>query len=227
MKETIVQTALGITIIGAGRSRSKQITQSMALAPILVAADGGLKKALKPGLVPDAIIGDLDSISLGGASKVPTNIPKDRFHRVTEQDSTDFEKCLYSVQAPFVIAHGVTGNRLDHSLAALNALAKFKAVPIVVVSGKDLVFLCPLKFEIALPTGTRLSLFPLANVQGRASGLEHSLEGIMFDPLGRIGTSNRTIAAKIALEFDAPCMLVILPWRHLPVVVDAFSRTPD
>jgi len=218
MKEKIVQTAVGITIIAAGRSRSKQITKSLEFAPFLLAADGGAKKALKYGTVPDAIIGDFDSMKL---ADLP--IDPERFYQIFEQDSTDFEKCLYSLDAPFVIAHGVTGSRLDHSLAAMTAICKFRNVALIVVSGKDIIFLCPSELSLTLPKGTRLSLFPMGEVSGTAQGLEYPIDGIKFAPDGLIGTSNRTKGGVTTLGFDAPRMLVILPWKHLGIAVSALS----
>jgi thiamine pyrophosphokinase len=218
MKEKIVQTALGITIIGAGRVSSKQIAKSLSLAPFVVAADGGAKVALKKGITPDAVIGDFD-----GGGDWRGAIPAARIHRISEQISTDFEKCLYSIVTPFAIAHGVTGSRFDHSLASINALAKHNTFPVFILSGKDVIFLCPPKLSLDLPIGTRLSLFPLAKVRGRAEGLEFPIDDLIFTPLGRIGTSNRTIAKRVTLTFDAPHMLVILPWKHLKRVLDAFG----
>jgi thiamine pyrophosphokinase len=220
MKEKIVQTVLGITIIGAGSARSKQISKSRKLAPYVLAADGGARKALKLGIPPDAIIGDLD-----GLGDLASRLLPDCIHQVSEQDSTDFEKCLYSIDAPFVIAHGVTGTRFDHSLAAMNALTKYTEFPVIVVSGKDLIFLCPKNLHLKLPIETRLSLFPMGNVKGAAKGLEYALDDIAFSPSGRIGTSNRTVAKDIHLSFDTPRMLVLLSWKFLPRVVKALTKT--
>ncbi len=218
MKETIVQTPLGITIIGAGRTVAKQFAKSRALAPIVVAADGGAKVALKNGVVPDAVIGDFDGIGARHG-----RVPAARFHRIAEQETTDFEKCLYSVNAPFAIALGVTGTRFDHSLAAMNAIARHRGFPVLVLSGKDVIFRCPARLELNLPIGTRLSLFPLAEVQGRSGGLEYPIDGLTFSPSGRIGTSNRTCAKAVTLEFTAPHMLVILPWKHLESALRALG----
>lgn len=216
MNEKIVQTPLGITIVGAGRVRAGQISRSRQLAPFVLAADGGAHHLLKMQDLPDAVIGDLD-----GLGDAETAIPANRIHRVAEQDSTDFEKCLYSIEAPFVIAHGVTGSRFDHSLAALNAMAKYTKMPVIVVSGKDLIFVCPPDLNLSLPLGTRLSLFPMAQISGRSKGLKYKVDGIEFSPQGRIGTSNQTNATEIHLSFAKSNMLVILPWKHLEAVVKA------
>ena len=45
--------------------------------------------------------------------------------QIAEQVTTDFEKALYSTRAPVTVALGMTGKRLDHTLAALDAVSKY------------------------------------------------------------------------------------------------------
>ncbi|NOX41147.1 MAG: thiamine pyrophosphokinase, partial [Alphaproteobacteria bacterium] len=146
MREKIVHSATGITIIGAGRSSVRQIARAVALAPCVVAADGGGRTALAAGLMPEAIIGDMDSLSRGDWGK----FPPERLHKIAEQDSTDFEKCLYSIDAPFVLALGVTGSRLDHSLAAMNILTRQTEQPVLILTAHEVIFLCPPKLCLNL-----------------------------------------------------------------------------
>ena len=47
--------------------------------------------------------------------------------QIGEQETTDFEKSLYSTRAPVTVALGMTGRRFDHTLAALDAVAKYAA----------------------------------------------------------------------------------------------------
>ena len=69
-----------------------------SLAPVVVAADGGAHAAAKAGFSPTAVIGDLDSFEPSQAA----GIPSDRIHRIADQDTTDFEKCLASLKAPAI-----------------------------------------------------------------------------------------------------------------------------
>jgi len=219
MKKSIVHTASGITVLGGGKVNKAQIRRAVKFAPDLVAADRGALLAVKHGWMPVAVIGDMD----GDAAAMVRAIAPDRIHRIAEQDSTDFEKCLYSVSARFVIALGMTGSRLDHSLAAFNAVLKYPQRTVIILSGRDLCFLCPPKLVLDLPVGTRFSLFPMAPVRGRSVGLEWPIDGLAFSTTGRIGTSNRTIAREVSVEFDAPVMLVILPAKHLGRVIEALA----
>jgi len=216
MKQKIVHTALGVTLFGGGHIKKQQITRAVKLAPFIVAADKGALTALRLGLVPEAVIGDMD----GPARALAGRMPLERIHRIAEQDSTDFEKCLANIDAGFVIAVGVTGSRLDHSLAAMNALCKFPDLPVIVLSGKDMCFLCPVEITLDLPVGTRVSLVPMGEVVGSSVGLVWPIDGIEFSPTGQIGTSNRTSGGQVTLSFTQRNMLVILPAKHLGRVID-------
>lgn len=214
----IVHSAQGATILGAGTALNHQLTQAREFAPFLVAADGGAEMALANGVLPDAVIGDMDSLAT-----LKDTIPAARIHHIPEQETTDFEKCLYSLSIPFAIAIGVTGDRVDHSFASLNALTKYRSYPVVVISGRDLIFLAPRNLRLNLPVGTRLSLCPMGAVRAKSTGLEYPVDGIDFAPDGRIGTSNRVTEQQVALEFDQDNMLVMLPDNFLRPVLTSLT----
>lgn len=207
MNPAIVQSTEIITLLGAAPVSDTVLHESLALGPTLVAADGGARRAIEAGLIPQAIIGDLDSLG----SDVLASIPADRMHRIDEQDSTDFDKALRHIQAPLVLAVGFTGARLDHELAVYNALVRMADRPTLVFGGHDICFHAPALLRLALPVRTRVSLFPMAAVTGRSTGLRWPIEGLAFAPHGRVGTSNEASADRVTLTMDGPGMLVILP----------------
>ena len=118
-----VRDARGVTVIGGGEVAAADLEAALAIAPVLVAADGGADRALELGQPPDWVIGDLDSIS----DRARRLIPRERVIGVAEQDSTDFGKCLERIEAPLVLAVGFAGLRLDHTLAALTLLVRHGA----------------------------------------------------------------------------------------------------
>lgn len=218
MENILFRATNPVTLVGGSGADRAVLAQALALAPSLVAADGGADHALAAGFTPQAVIGDMDSIS--GAARA--RIDPARFHPIAEQDSTDFDKCLRSIHAPFVIAVGFDGNRMDHALAAFNTLARHPGRPCILLGGQDAVFLAPDRpFDLALGVGTRLSLFPMGPVSGRGSGLRWPIEGIDFAPGGRIGTSNEAAAERVSLHFSAARMLVIVPAPALEAAVSA------
>lgn len=217
MNARIVQSSTGVTLVGGGRVTQPLFRRALRLAPCLVAADGGADRALALGRIPEAVIGDLDSLSPEGRAR----LPEGRLHRIDEQETTDFDKCLRSIEAPFVLGLGLAGPRLDHMLAALNTLARHPDRRCLILGAREVCFLCPPRLELALPVGTRLSLFPLAPVEGESHGLRWPLAGPAFAPAGRIGTSNETAAPRVSLAFSAPAMLVLLPARALRAALAA------
>jgi len=207
MSGAIVQSLCGVTLVGGGELTPAFVTDSLTIAPVLVAADGAADALWAMGLQPEAVIGDLDSIS-------PTcraALPAARLHQVAEQDTTDFDKCLRNIDAPFIIAVGFTGARIDHALACFNALVRHPERKCLIIGPADLCFLAPLSLHLTLPPGTRLSLFPMGPVSGRSTGLRWPIGGLRFAPQRLIGTSNETDAGDVRLNFSNRRMLVILP----------------
>lgn len=213
----IVQSQHGVTLVGGGELTAEALERALALAPVLVAADSGADRALTLGHMPQAVIGDFDSLGLAARADVPA----ERLHHIAEQATTDFDKALRHIAAPFVLAVGFTGARLDHTLAAFNTLARHPARRCLVLGAHDLAFLAPPELELALPPGTRVSLFPMAELRGRSQGLRWPIDGIDFAPGGFAGISNVAGKGRVRLEFEAPGMLVILPAAHLSPALSA------
>ncbi len=217
MTGILYRAAGPVTLVGGGPVAPGQLAAALELAPEAVAADGGGDVPLPGGASFRAVIGDMDSLRDPAALR-RAGVP---LHSVIEQDSTDLEKCLYSVEAPLFIGLGFLGGRIDHHLAAMNALAKYPDTPVVLIGGGDLCFLCPAALELDLAAGTRVSLFPMGPVEGLVSeGLRWPVARLAFAPDGRIGTSNAALGGRVRLGFDAPRMLVILPAALLRQVVD-------
>jgi thiamine pyrophosphokinase len=218
----IVRSGKGVTILGAGEASAAVLAEALIHAPTLVAADGGAGRALALGHMPRAVIGDLDSLAEADARAIG---PK-RIHRIAEQETTDFDKCLRSVRAPLILAVGFTGARLDHELAAFSTLLAHARRRILLVGSEDVAFVAPPELSLALAPGTRLSLFPFGRVRGRSTGLRWPIDGIGFAPGGRIGTSNEVTEPEVRLAFSARRMLVLLPRPALPAAIAALARPP-
>ena len=221
MTAPVVSSRHGVTLIGGGAVAPGDLEQALALAPLLVAADGGAAAALDRGFQPAAVIGDFDSLS----SAAKAQLPPEALHHVAEQDSTDFQKCLTRIDAPFVLAVGFSGRRLDHTLAALNVLARLPAPHVVLIAAEDIVFLSPPHLSLSLSIGSRLSLFPMGPARGRSSGLEWPIDGLEFRPDGRSGTSNR-VTGPVQLDIEGP-MLVMLPRAAMAAALDGLGFGGD
>ncbi|WP_439116588.1 thiamine diphosphokinase [Paracoccus liaowanqingii] len=212
-----VRDPRGVTVIGGGAVAAVDLDQALAVAPLLVAADGGADRALSLGRRPDWVIGDLDSLSDAARDLVPAG----RLLEVAEQDSTDFTKCLDRIAAPLIVAVGFAGLRLDHTLAALTALVQPGAPLVVMLAPDDVVLACPPRLELPLRAGTRVSLFPMGPARGTSRGLEWPIDGIDLAPGGRVGTSNRALGP-VALQIEGQ-VLLMLPRDCLGAVLGAIG----
>lgn len=216
----IVHVNEPVTLIGGAAVTKARINRAIALAPEVVAADGGADAALEHGVHPGAVIGDFDSIS----KETRAALPDSRLHRIDEQDSTDFDKCLRNIRAPLVIGIGFSGDRLDHALAAYNTLVRQPGRRCILLGAEELVFLAPPSVSLDLAAGTRVSLFPMGAVEGVSDGLEWPINGLNFSPDGRVGTSN-IATGTVHMSMTSPKMLVILPEHTLEVVVRSLLGT--
>ena len=207
-----------VTLVGAGALDQAMLDQAQTRAPVLVAADGAADRLAAWGRRPAAVIGDMDSISNPGIWRGQT-----RFLHLSEQDTTDFEKCLYSVSAPYFIATGFTGRRIDHTLAVLHALLRRRDRTVFLIGEFEAMALLPPRREVALDVGrdATVSLFPLRPVQGLSSdGLEWPVDGLTLAIGRQIGTSNRAIADRIRLAVDGAGVLVMVRRRSLDTLID-------
>jgi thiamine pyrophosphokinase len=196
--------------VGGGSVDSELLRELYASGGHLVAADGGADRIVAAGLKPEVIIGDFDSLS-----NPFTWLGKAHLMQIAEQETTDFEKVLYSTRAPVTVALGMTGGRFDHTLAALDAVARHAAERrIVLVDEEDIALglVGPIRFTI--DPGARVSVHPLAPVSfARSEGLDYPLDGLLLAPGVRTGTSNSTSGGTFSITpvpgNRAPYLLIL------------------
>jgi thiamine pyrophosphokinase len=158
----------------------------------LICADGGANSALKINLVPNAVIGDLDSISLDALKEFKS---VSKIIRLKRQNDTDVEKCLkYAISKKFceALLVGVTGNRLDHTFCNIGIVLKFfNQIKISLIAESSC--LRPYKGVVELKTwpGETISLYGISpKTRITSNGLKYELKNISL-PFGeRESTSN-------------------------------------
>ena len=219
MSNTILHSSVPVTLVGGGHASLQDISEVLTIAPKLVAVDGGLRHALLAGATPDAVIGDMDSV----LPEALADIPEARRHRVSEQQTTDFDKALRHVSAPVVLGVGFCGGRIDHQLAAFHTLLVHADRPCVLLTETQIIVIAPPQLALEMAAGDIVSLFPLVPVRGTSRGLEWPIEGLSFDPGVFVGTSNRALGS-VEIAMDAPGMLLILPRGQLTQVVAHFAQ---
>ena len=185
-----------LLIVGGGEVEPDMLAALAKRVSGMVGADRGGDVLLAAGLVPDAVIGDMDSVA------DRTRFPREtRVVALAEQETTDFEKCLYSTRAPVTLALGMTGGRFDHTLAALHAVARNAAERrIILIDGHDLAMGVSGSIALDVGAGERVSIYPLGVTRfAGSSGLLYPLDGLEMAQGRTIGTANRATADRIEI----------------------------
>lgn len=178
-----------LVIVGGGPVDIELLKELQGEGAGLVAADGGAKWCARASIVPEAIIGDMDSLENREGWAAKTGLIE-----ISEQESTDFEKCLYSTSSPLVLGLGLTGGRLDHTLNALDVAARYAGKrKIILVDETDIALAVAGDFSFEAMPGARVSIHPVFPIRFlRSRGLAFPLDGVELAPGKRSGTSNRT-----------------------------------
>jgi thiamine pyrophosphokinase len=222
MDQLPIRFQTAVTLVGAGAFDLEMVEAARRLAPVLIAADGGAERLAALRLAPQAVIGDMDSL----ADPERWRTGPAHFVHLAEQDSTDFEKCLYATEAPLYLAVGFTGRRIDHTLAALHAMMRYPAKRVILVGEDEVSALARPGsiLRLAVTPGARVSIYPLLPVTATHSrGLTWPVDGLAFAPGRRIGTSNAATQPVIELAFDGPGALVMVEREALGALAGAMS----
>lgn len=105
----------------------------LANAEVLVCCDGSVKQLIDAGFLPDAIVGDMDSISHELSARF-----SDRIYPDKDQETNDLTKAILWCKANNyvdVVILGATGKREDHTLGNISLLAEYvKTVKVIMVT---------------------------------------------------------------------------------------------
>lgn len=197
-----------MAIVGGGAVDPALLCELAARGVALVGADGGADAIGDAGLMPAAIIGDLDSLADRTAWEERTSV----IH-IPEQITTDFQKALYSTSAPVTLALGMTGKRLDHTLAALSAVLQYAPTRrLLLVDEVDVALAVVGSISFAAGIRERVTIHPLLPIRfSHSRGLFYPMDGLLLEPGGLIGTSNEGTGGPVEVvpDDDTPWLLIL------------------
>jgi len=190
----------------------------------LLCADGGADSALRLGLTPEYIIGDLDSISKEAIKKFKNTSKILQYKR---QNDTDVEKCLkFIIKYKFdeALLIGVTGNRLDHTICNLGIVLKFfSKIKLSLLAENS--YLKPYTRDVRLKTqkGEIISLYGFdKKTKITSKGLKYPLKNISL-PFGKKeSTSNVSKTNSIQLKIRNGIVFIIRDF-HTMMKYDLFQ----
>ena len=192
-----------IVVFANGEPPTKSTIEEFSQgADLIIAADGGANNALSVDLIPNFIIGDMDSITDSTRSSIEkTRILIDKNPEKTDLEKT-IEACL-SKGATLIDVLCAGGGRADHALANLSILTRFgRESRIRIIDDFFEIELVNYKLHLKEPLGTVISLVALGRCLGiTTSGLRWNLNEATFE-FGTQGIHNEIVdnLAKIQVE---------------------------
>lgn len=170
----------------------------------VVCADGGGNSARELGLIPDCIVGDLDSLTKDNYEFFRN---KTEVIKLERQNDTDVEKSLkYIIDngGEKVFLLGGTGDRLDHTFCNIGIVLKyFDKIKIQIIHRTTI--LAAYTGDVSLQTipGETISINGiLPETKILSSGLKYELNNVSL-PFGvRESTSNVTEGTKVDLKIS-------------------------
>ena len=180
----------------------------------IICCDGAAERLLAAGIVPNLIVGDMDSLPLPLQERFAGIIRPDK-----DQETNDLTKAFKAAVDPLPEAiHilGATGKREDHTMANVSLLADYAAelagsgcdIDMITESGvfrafcaKDAVFSCP--------AGVEISIFAFDNsLRISCEGLLYDTSKVAFDTLWK-ATLNKSLSESFSLHLNHPAKVIV------------------
>jgi thiamine pyrophosphokinase len=181
-------------------------------ADCIICADGGANSALKLGIVPDYIIGDIDSARKNTLKKFRKN-KKTKIIRDPRQDKTDLELAINlaeNLQAKELIILGALGMRIDHELSNIICLYRIKkGISAKITDERNEIEIVRHEIEISGKKNDVISVIPLDEVKGLTyKGLKWGVKNknVKF---GWFGTCNKMLGKKAKISLKKGAILVM------------------
>ena len=202
-----------VLIVANGEWPSSFNLQHQATAyDVLVALDGGANRFLEFDLIPDVIVGDLDSITTSVLNQCESSGVQ--IIRIPSQEKSDISKGLQWVQQELPNARidiiGVEIGRYDHHLAAYSALFECQSSATILLDGwtATRVESNPTTFQVK--PGAIISLIAFGSVQDvTLEGCQYPLQNASLTT-GTQGVSNKAIESKIVVSAQSGDLLLLI-----------------
>ena len=175
----------------------------------IVACDGAANQLLAHGIMPDWIVGDLDSLPVVIKEKLP-----ERIVYMSEQESNDLSKAFRFTQEKGwdeLVILGATGKREDHTLGNLALLSEYAQAVKSIMMITDFGTFVAIDESTVLPSykGEQISIFAISGgVRVTSNGLKYPLNDLKLDSWWQ-ATLNESLAEEFTLTFEKGAKLLV------------------
>lgn len=181
-------------------------------APNIICCDGGAEKLIKAGFIPDAIVGDLDSLR-----KETAQIFSDRLFPDSDQSTNDLTKAVMWCKSRGyvdIIILGATGKREDHTIGNISLLTEYSVfMNVIMVTDTGIFIPFNESFKADTFEGQQISVFsnnPETTLS--SSGLKYILSKTKIKNWW-VATLNEATGDHIELDFTGGPVIVFFKFR--------------
>ncbi len=207
---------VGVLFIGGEGPKRSIYNKYADKADFFIAADSGVELAERLKVVPDMIVGDMDSLSdksiLDKYKREKIKLfPREKDETDTEIGIRIFKEMGYN---DIIIVGGGSG-RLDHLLGIVNLFERSFS-PVKWITSHEVVFLIEGEFYANGWNGATVSLFPVGERVGKMTshGLKWAIDGLEWKR-GYYGISNVVISSKLYINVQEGRILLIKNLRGI------------
>lgn len=173
-------------------------------------ADGGANHAYSLGVIPELILGDLDSITEEAVSHYKKlGVKFEKFP--VSKDFTDGELILEKVTTEYkeVLILGGLGGRTDHFLTNLNLLEKYQNI--TYEDENEIIFWVKKEMEICGQRGKTISFIPLTPIDSLIlKGFTYPLDRVDIPRSSSLCMSNIIEEESVRIKYDNGSVIGII-----------------
>lgn len=178
----------------------------------IVCCDGSTENLIRAGYIPDAIVGDMDSLDQAIAGRF-----HDRIFVNREQETNDLTKSVsWCVERGYrdLIILGATGKREDHTLGNISLLAEYiERTNVKMVTDTGILMAFNGSSSISTFPGQQISIFSInPGTEITSHGLRYPLKNKKLNNWW-VATLNEALEESFSLDFEAGPVIVYLKFR--------------
>ncbi|MGI9121376.1 MAG: thiamine diphosphokinase [Rubrobacter sp.] len=185
-------------------------------ADLVVAADGGARYALEAGVVPDLVVGDMDSLGEGLAREVESRGASLERHPV-RKDKMDGHLAVFAARERGATAADLlcaVGGRLGALFAVTHILLAAERIGLhsTVVADRGRMFVVEAgSRKVEGASQDSISIFPLSGPAADVTleGMEYPLENATLEPGDTLGFHNELIGNEARVSVGNGALLVV------------------
>ena len=202
------------SIVAAGNPIDKDILLKYCKDSFVVCADYGIKNFINLEILPDLIIGDLDS-SDEECKKFIEDKNIELIKLNTRKDFTDSESALsYLIENKYdeITLLSVTGSRLDHTLSNIFLLEKYfdKAKIKIVDNNNEIYYIEEGEYILSKDNYKYLSIISISDkILLSSQGLSYEVKNSIINRAASLGVSNEIIDEKAKIVLHKGKALII------------------